>query len=189
MANTTTKSYGVGWVGKDLVPISQEAGWAPGPVWTVGKSRPHRDSIPDRRSRSQSLYQLSYPSHVYGKYKHEIVWDGVGWSSRMSTQTFQIFILNYSKKLFTFHCTAHPLYCHVVPVTINIVGRPFQFPVDISPRSVRSQHTFCITRQLRADTASRTNSEIQSTNTNAIKTTHDSPRQQNCNLVCITSFL
>ena len=29
--------------GKDLVPILQEAGWAPGPVWTGGKSRPHGD--------------------------------------------------------------------------------------------------------------------------------------------------
>ena len=32
--------------GKDPVPILQEAGWAPGPVWKGGKSRPHRDSIP-----------------------------------------------------------------------------------------------------------------------------------------------
>ena len=49
--------------GKDLVPILQEAGRAPGPVWTGGKSRPHRDSIPDRPARSQSLYQLSYQAH------------------------------------------------------------------------------------------------------------------------------
>jgi len=34
--------------GKDPVPILQEAGWVPGPVWTGGKSRPHRDSIMDR---------------------------------------------------------------------------------------------------------------------------------------------
>ena len=46
--------------GKDLVPILQEFGWAPGPVWTGGKSRPHRDSIPSRPARSQSLYRLSY---------------------------------------------------------------------------------------------------------------------------------
>ena len=38
--------------GKDPVPIVQEAGWAPGPVWTGGKSRPHRDSIPDRPASS-----------------------------------------------------------------------------------------------------------------------------------------
>ena len=37
--------------GKDVVPILQEAGWAPGPVWTGGKSRPNRDSIPDRPAR------------------------------------------------------------------------------------------------------------------------------------------
>jgi hypothetical protein len=40
----------------------QKAGWAPGPVWTGGKSRPQRDSIPDRPARSQSLYRLSYPA-------------------------------------------------------------------------------------------------------------------------------
>ena len=51
--------------GKDKVPILQEAGWAPRPVWTGGKSRPHRDSIPDRPARSQSLYRLSY---IYTKY-------------------------------------------------------------------------------------------------------------------------
>ena len=49
--------------GKDPVPILQKTGWAPGPVWTGGKSRPHRDSIPDRPARSQSLYRLNYPAH------------------------------------------------------------------------------------------------------------------------------
>ena len=48
--------------GKDPVPILQEAGWASRPVWTGGKSRPHRDSIPDRPVPSQSLYRLSYPT-------------------------------------------------------------------------------------------------------------------------------
>jgi len=51
--------------GKDPVPILQEAGSAPGPVWTDGKFRPHRDSIPDRPARSQSLYRLSYPADIY----------------------------------------------------------------------------------------------------------------------------
>ena len=50
---------------KDPVPILQEAGWAPGPVWTDGKSRPHRDSIPDCPARSQSLYRLSYTAHAF----------------------------------------------------------------------------------------------------------------------------
>ena len=51
------------YLGKKPVPILQEAGWAPGPVWTGEKSRPHRDSIPDRPARSQSLYRLSYRAH------------------------------------------------------------------------------------------------------------------------------
>jgi len=42
--------------GKDPVPILQEAGWAPGLVWTGRKSRPDWDSNPDRPARSQSLY-------------------------------------------------------------------------------------------------------------------------------------
>ena len=53
---------------KDPVPILHEAGRAPGPVWTDGESRPHRDSIPDRPARSQSLYRLSYRAHTGGKY-------------------------------------------------------------------------------------------------------------------------
>jgi len=51
--------------GKDPVLILQEAGWAPGPVWTGGKSRSHRDSIPDHPARSQSLYRLSYRAHNF----------------------------------------------------------------------------------------------------------------------------
>ena len=50
--------------GKDPVTILQESGWAPGPVWMGGKSRPHRDSIPDGPARSQSLYRLSYLAHT-----------------------------------------------------------------------------------------------------------------------------
>jgi len=49
--------------GKDPVPILQETVWAPGPVWTGGKSLPHGDPIPDRPACSQSLYRLSYRAH------------------------------------------------------------------------------------------------------------------------------
>ena len=47
--------------GKDPVPIFQEAGLAPGPVWTGGKSRRHRDSIPDRLSRSSVAIPTELP--------------------------------------------------------------------------------------------------------------------------------
>jgi len=50
--------------GKNWYPISQEAGWAPGPVWKGGKSRPQQDSITDRPVRSQSLYRQKYPAHI-----------------------------------------------------------------------------------------------------------------------------
>jgi hypothetical protein len=50
--------------GTDPVPIVQEAGWAPGPVWTWAKNlAPTGIRSPDRPARSQSLYRLSYPAH------------------------------------------------------------------------------------------------------------------------------
>ena len=49
---------------KDQVPILLEAGCAPGPVCTGGKSRLPRDSNQDRPARSQSQYRLSYPAHT-----------------------------------------------------------------------------------------------------------------------------
>ena len=54
--------------GKDPVSILQEAGWAPGPVCTGGKSRPQRDLIPNGPARGQSLYRLSYRAHRYTVY-------------------------------------------------------------------------------------------------------------------------
>ena len=51
--------------GKDQVPIVQEAGWVPGPVWTGSENlAPTGIRSPGRPARSQSLYQLRYPTHV-----------------------------------------------------------------------------------------------------------------------------
>ena len=47
--------------GKDPVPILQEAGWAPGLLWTGGKSLPHGDSIPDRPVRSSVALPTELP--------------------------------------------------------------------------------------------------------------------------------
>ena len=45
--------------GKDPVPIVQEAGWAPGPVWTgVENFTPTRIWFPGRPACSKSLYRL-----------------------------------------------------------------------------------------------------------------------------------
>ena len=54
--------------GKNLVPILQEAGWAPGQVWTGGKSRPHRVSIPDRPARSSA----PIPTELSGPRFHSV---------------------------------------------------------------------------------------------------------------------
>jgi hypothetical protein len=47
------------------VPIVQEAGWAPGPVWTGAENLvPTGIRSPDHPARSQSLSRQSYPAHV-----------------------------------------------------------------------------------------------------------------------------
>jgi len=52
--------------GKSPVPIVQEAGWVPGSVWTGAENlAPTGIRSPDRPARSQSLYRLSYPAHMY----------------------------------------------------------------------------------------------------------------------------
>jgi hypothetical protein len=50
---------------KDPVPIVQEAGWAPGPVWRAAENlAPTGIRSPDRSAHSESLYRLSYPAYV-----------------------------------------------------------------------------------------------------------------------------
>ena len=63
---------------KDPVPIVQEAGWTPGPVWTgaenlafTGIRSPHRPAL------SQSLYRLRYPAHLT-EIRTRNIWGGKG---------------------------------------------------------------------------------------------------------------
>ena len=58
---------------KDAVPILQEVGWAPGPVWTGGKSRPHRDSIPDRPARSSVAIPTELPGPLTIIHYHNLL--------------------------------------------------------------------------------------------------------------------
>ena len=49
------------YLGKEPVPILQEAGWAPGPVWTNAKKlAPTGIRFPDRPGRSQQLRGIRY---------------------------------------------------------------------------------------------------------------------------------
>ena len=65
--------------GKDPIPIVQEAGWAPGPVWTGAENlTPTRIRSLDRPVRSQSLYRLRYPAHKMSRtYRHLVYADDV----------------------------------------------------------------------------------------------------------------
>jgi hypothetical protein len=48
--------------GKEPVPIVQEAGWVPGPVWIGAENlAPTGIRFPDLPARSESLYRLRYP--------------------------------------------------------------------------------------------------------------------------------
>jgi hypothetical protein len=62
--------------GKDPVPILQEAGWAPGSVWTgAEKLAPTGIRSPDRPARCQSLYRLSYPLKC--RYNYEMCYNHI----------------------------------------------------------------------------------------------------------------
>ena len=54
--------------GKEPVPTVQEAGWAPGPVGTGGKSRPTGVRSPDRPARSS----VALPTELPGPHKASI---------------------------------------------------------------------------------------------------------------------
>jgi hypothetical protein len=63
--------------GKEAVPIVQEEGWAPGPVWTGAESlAPTGIQSPDRPARSQSLYpyttRLTNALEYHIKKRHRI---------------------------------------------------------------------------------------------------------------------
>ena len=85
--------------GKEPVSILQEAWWAPGPVWTGGKSRPHRDSIQDLPARSQSLYRLSYRAHI---------------------DHFSSFKLLFPQGLRIFHISLLITYSEIIPNSLSV---------------------------------------------------------------------
>ena len=52
---------------RDPVPILQEAGWAPGPVWTGAENLAAAGiRSPDRPTHSESLYRLRYLGPLTG---------------------------------------------------------------------------------------------------------------------------
>jgi len=52
------------YLGKDPIPIVEEATWASGPVWTGAEHlAPTGIPSPDRPARRQSLYRLRKPAN------------------------------------------------------------------------------------------------------------------------------
>jgi len=66
-------------------------GWVtPGPVWTDGRSRPHRDSIPTRPARRYSLYQLRYRPSIW-------LWNGIYFGSLTETKVTSVIHIKTNK--------------------------------------------------------------------------------------------
>jgi hypothetical protein len=92
--------------GKELVPIVQEAGWAPGPVWTGAENlTPTGIRFANRPARSQSLYRLSYVTN-HSKVKFNLKSRRI-FSSRRIQKYHYLYALGI--------CVTYPL-----PITINL---------------------------------------------------------------------
>jgi len=95
--------------GKDPVPILQEAGWAPGPVWTGGKSRPHRDSIPDRPARSSATIPTELPDPHKHTHTHTCMTKTLscygGWCWHNPPRGLVVIIWNRSPNFYYFMTT------------------------------------------------------------------------------------
>jgi len=76
--------------GKDRVPIVQEAGWAPGPVWTGAENlAPTGNRSLDCPARSQSLYWLSYLAHIMTSW-HRLIYSLYNPTLQLSLLTLHI---------------------------------------------------------------------------------------------------
>jgi hypothetical protein len=106
VVSVTTRPYFTH--GKEPVPIVQEAGWDPGPVWRGAENlAPTGNRSPDRPDRSQSLYRLSYRAHSSTNVKYVNLYHfsflfHIFPSSVKQTCHLIVYILIYSQsKIFT----------------------------------------------------------------------------------------
>ena len=71
--------------GKETVPIFQEAGYGPGPVWKGAENlAPTEIPSPDCPARSELLYRLRYPGRHA---KTEARWT---WGQRMKVRNYKL---------------------------------------------------------------------------------------------------
>ena len=84
--------------GKDPVPIVQEAGWTLGPVWTGGKSRPHRYLIPAHPACSSVAIPTELPGpHTDCTTKHisSITIYNIDWNARYVACVCVIYVFQH----------------------------------------------------------------------------------------------
>ena len=111
---------------KDPVPTVQEAGWASGPVWTRGKSRPHRNSIPDRPASSS----VAIPTELPGPHIRKIKIQNICECAHNET----IFFFS-----FTFTAKFMNTYRHTPYKTLNNMCRPVQLSTSFARFSAEVQ--------------------------------------------------
>ena len=136
--------------GKDTVPILQEAGWAPGAIWTGGKSRPHRDSIPDRPAHSSIAIptELSGPGISEKNLKLRILNKNLSFNARLKFMYF------FFKVSWTVHHLDSWLKIDQLDVTHFIISplciyfaycwwqcSPFRDKLWVENRGFKSRHT------------------------------------------------
>jgi len=97
--------------GKDPVPIVQEAGWAPGSVWTGAENLvPIRIRSPDRPARSQLLYRIRYPAYIDGNGKGKVVPVHLMKANRGSRGICPPILTFDTRWRWVVRCTPRPLY-------------------------------------------------------------------------------
>jgi len=126
--------------GKTRYPMYRRLGGPPGLVWTGGKSRPHRDSIPDRPARSQSLYYIC----TYRKIYAWILCCSYSWTYVI------ILCINLTNALvYTYMLT--PLYSHCYTATCfspeGTILREYWYSSWTGSTKYMSRHKYQITEQ------------------------------------------
>ena len=90
---------------EDPVPIVQEAGWAPGPVWTGAENLvPTGIRSPDRPASSQSLYRLRYASPILYLYSYR----------KKSIELYEFCIMRSIQQVFVNNATAVYRYSEIL---------------------------------------------------------------------------
>jgi hypothetical protein len=106
---------------RDPVPILQEAGWAPGQVWTGAKNLAATGiRSPDLPARSESLYQLRYPGPVQESAMLNKIWHSIMWrrNKKILATTVTICTTRFNSKMLCF-LPVHFIMCVHVVLEIN----------------------------------------------------------------------